>query len=205
MLRVASIAIVLMAACSAPPRRPPPPPEVDREPSYGLDEPSPDEPSPDEPSDPPPPASTDGLAAEDAQLLAAHNAVRARYCAAPLAWSKPLADEATAWARTLAGRGCAFEHSNTDHGENLAAGTEGALGPEEAVAMWADEASAYDYRRPRFGMKTGHFTQVVWRDTRSVGCGSARCNGLTLWVCNYDPPGNVEGEFPANVARPPCR
>ena len=41
----------------------------------------------------------------------------------------------------------------------------------------------------------GHFTEVVWRPTGSVGCASNTCtiNGVsgTLWSCKYNPKGNV--------------
>ena len=52
----------------------------------------------------------------------------------------------------------------------------------------------------------GHFTQVVWRDTKSVGVGYAQneCNGYTaiFVVANYFPPGNWMGEFEKEVDRP---
>jgi uncharacterized protein YkwD len=138
-------------------------------------------------------------------LLAAHNRVRADHCAPPLAWSKDLAAIAQRWADHLRDAGCAFEHSRTDYGENLAAGTEGALDPDGVVAMWYGEIAKYDFRRGGFSMETGHFTQVVWRATARVGCGTSRCNGMQIWVCNYDPPGNVEGEYRENVQPKGCR
>ena len=138
-------------------------------------------------------------------ILIAHNRVRAEHCAEPLAWSDELAAEATAWANQLAVSGCAFRHSPSPHGENLAAGTSGALDADAVVAMWAGEEEQYDYRRAAFGMQTGHFTQVVWKDTLAVGCGVATCGGQDTWVCNYDPPGNVEGDFALNVAPRGCR
>jgi hypothetical protein len=46
---------------------------------------------------------------------------------------------------------------------------------------------------------------VVWRGTERVGCGTATCNGLDLFVCNYDPPGNVQGQYRQNVAPTSCR
>ena len=138
-------------------------------------------------------------------ILIAHNRVRAEHCAEPLAWSDELAAEATAWANQLAASGCAFRHSPSEHGENLAAGTSGALDADAVVAMWAGEEEQYDYRRAAFGMQTGHFTQVVWKDTLAVGCGVATCGGNDTWVCNYDPPGNVEGDFALNVAPRGCR
>ena len=138
-------------------------------------------------------------------ILIAHNRVRAEHCAEPLTWSDDLAAEATAWANQLAATGCAFQHSRSNHGENLAAGTSGALDADAVVAMWAGEEEKYDYRRAAFGMNTGHFTQVVWKDTLAVGCGVATCAGRDTWVCNYDPPGNVEGDFALNVAPRGCK
>jgi hypothetical protein len=42
----------------------------------------------------------------------------------------------------------------------------------------------------------GHYTQIVWRNTKSVGCAVARGKGVEVWVCNYDPPGNYAGQRP---------
>ncbi len=53
---------------------------------------------------------------------------------------------------------------------------------------------------------TGHFTQVVWRGTREVGCGYNRCGGklaYALIMCFYDPPGNNRGAMAANVPEKP--
>lgn len=46
----------------------------------------------------------------------------------------------------------------------------------------------------------GHFSQIVWKDTKTVGCATVHCpNGLAntgstvspyFTVCNYGPPGN---------------
>lgn len=146
-----------------------------------------------------PPASTMATA-----LLAEHNAVRARHCAPPLTWSPKLAAVAQAWAEHLRDHGCGFDHSRSSYGENLAGGTAGTLDAAAIVGMWAEEESAYDFAHGGFSMDTGHFTQVVWRATRQVGCGMATCNGMDTWVCNYDPPGNMEGDYADNVAPPRC-
>jgi len=150
-----------------------------------------------------PPASPGDLRA--AAIVDAHNAHRAEHCAPPLAWSADLARAAQAWADQIGARGCALEHSRSSYGENLAAGTAGTLSPEDVVEMWYREVEHYRFRTGRFSMQTGHFTQVVWRDTRSVGCGTTSCNGLDVWVCNYDPPGNVQGAFQGNVLPTTCR
>lgn len=138
-------------------------------------------------------------------VLRAHNQRRADHCASPLRWSDELAREAQRWADQLASRGCVLEHSRTRHGENLAAGTTGAFSPEDIVQMWYREIAQYRFGRGGFSMKTGHFTQLVWRSTREVGCGVAQCKGLDVWVCNYDPPGNVESMYKEQVLPVSCR
>ena len=137
-------------------------------------------------------------------MLDEHNRARARHCAPALKWSKDVAAVAQRWAGKLRASGCAFDHSGGKYGENLAAGTS-PLTPREVVAMWMGEEADYDYRKGTFGMKTGHFTQVVWRGSKELGCGSVECGGNTIWVCNYSPPGNVLGDFQENVRPAGCK
>ena len=138
-------------------------------------------------------------------LLAEHNAARAQHCAPPLTWSPKLAAVAQAWAEHLRDHRCGFDHSRSRYGENLAAGSTGMLDAAAIVGMWTEERAGYDFARGGFSMDTGHFTQVVWRGTTQVGCGSVTCNGMDVWVCNYDPPGNVAGDYADNVQPARCR
>jgi uncharacterized protein YkwD len=146
-----------------------------------------------------------GASDEAAAWLEAHNRVREQHCAAPLTWSASLAQVAQRWANTLRDKGCAFGHSNGKFGENLAAGTSGTLDPGSVVKMWYDEVAQYRFPDGGFSMKTGHFTQVVWRGTTRVGCGRSRCNDMDIWVCEYDPAGNWEGQYRENVLPRGCR
>lgn len=149
------------------------------------------------PSGPPVPAAMQ-------PLLDAHNAARAKHCAPPLTWSPKLAAAAQAWADQLAA-GCTFEHSpNNRYGENLAGGSPGLLDGRAVTAMWYDEVAKYAFPDGGFSMATGHFTQVVWRETTQIGCAVASCR-MALWVCEYDPPGNVQGGYRANVLPTSCR
>jgi glioma pathogenesis-related protein 2 len=101
-------------------------------------------------------------------------------------------------------------------GENIFVSyTTGTLGPDEVakqmVADWWAEKANYDYSQP--GSKpaqTGHFTQLAWVSTTTIGCGygvgQATINGTVYnayyGVCRYDPPGNVAGQYAANVMPP---
>jgi uncharacterized protein YkwD len=181
-------------------------------------EPAPDEPAPgpDEPDEVPPvepeppqesaaPPAPSGAKDAAQVLLDEHNRYRAQHCARPLAWSAKLAASALAWAKHLRQHGCAFEHSNTQYGENLAAGTTGAMSAADVVAMWYREVADYDFRAATFSPDSGHFTQLVWAGTAQVGCGQVSCKGMDIWVCQYDPPGNVIGDFARNVSPTSCR
>jgi uncharacterized protein YkwD len=134
---------------------------------------------------------------EPQTLLNAHNAYRARHCTPPLSWSNEVAATAQVWANR-----CVFDHDhNSEFGENLAWGQQ--LSAAESVKLWYEEISQYNYASPGFG-PAGHFTQVLWRGSRQLGCAKATCHGDVFWVCRYSPAGNYEGEFAANVA-PLCR
>jgi uncharacterized protein YkwD len=142
---------------------------------------------------------------EQAAWVEAHNRARAKHCARPLSWSTKLAQVAQRWANSLRDRGCQFGHSGGSYGENLAAGTAGTLDPEAVVKMWYDEVAQYQFPDGGFSMKTGHFTQVVWRGTTAVGCGRSQCKGMDIWVCEYAPAGNWEGQYRENVLPSSCR
>ncbi|MCW5801864.1 MAG: hypothetical protein KIT31_05710 [Deltaproteobacteria bacterium] len=157
------------------------------------------------PTQPPATPAASGVTKDQQALLDAHNRVRAQHCAAPLVWSPRLASVAQSWANQLRDKGCSFGHSNGKFGENLAAGTTGSIDGRSVLQMWYDEVRDYNFERGAFSMKTGHFTQVVWRGSTQLGCAMSQCNGNDIWVCNYDPPGNYQGEFQKNVLPTGCR
>ncbi|MBI3924850.1 MAG: SCP-like extracellular [Armatimonadetes bacterium] len=131
---------------------------------------------------------------ESLKVLQLHNDSRAEVGVEPVKWSYELAAHAQEWADHLAATG-SFGHRPDDRfGENLAMGSTA----EQAVGMWLAE-------RPRYHGETitaqnfslfGHYTQMIWRDTREIGCGKAKGPNGVIWVCSYDPGGNVIGQKP---------
>ncbi len=130
------------------------------------------------------------------EMLSAHNAIRARVGLPPLRWSDSLAKFARDWANTLLARKRFSHRPNSPYGENLFEIEGAAASPREVVESWGSEARYYDYRSNRCRGHCGHYTQIVWRNTRSAGCAVARGEGREIWVCNYDPPGNYVGQRP---------
>lgn len=130
------------------------------------------------------------------QMLAAHNALRARLKLPPLVWSDRLSKYAQEWADRLAVSNRLFHRTNATYGENLFLIHGAQASPADAFDAWASEARYYDYQSNSCQGRCGHYTQLIWRDTKRVGCGNASKGGTEVWVCNYDPPGNFVGERP---------
>lgn len=143
-----------------------------------------------------------GCIAESLQFLFAHNLVRARHWELPLSWDFELERYARWWAGQRWGD-CRLQHSFPEDGfklgENVYWGSGDAWTPGDAVAAWAGEEKYYDYTTNSCeeGRVCGHYTQIVWRRSRRVGCARVVCkDGDVFMTCNYDPPGNYVGERP---------
>lgn len=139
------------------------------------------------------------------RVLAGQNRERAALGISPLNWNPGLAAAAQTWADHLAATG-RFEHAPEDQakpqGENLWAGTRGAYSPEAMVDAWVREKRLFkpghfpdNSRTGRFE-DVGHYTQLVWRATRDVGCAHASSKGEDILVCRYAEAGNYIGETP---------
>lgn len=170
------------------------------------------------------PSTTDGGTASDAgtdagtlpqfalDMLDAHNAVRAAAknptpspALEPLTWDTQAEGVAKAWAAN-----CDFSHNANrgNLGENIAAATPNYWDTKGVVNDWAAEAADYNYANNTCaqGEQCGHYTQIVWRNTKRVGCASQVCTKNSpfgaqfptwqFWVCNYAPPGNYSGQRP---------
>jgi len=137
--------------------------------------------------------------AEFSGMIAAHNAWRSKVKVAGLTWSSTLATYAQQWANTLKAQNCAMQHrSNNQYGENLYWSSGMSPTSQSVVDSWASEIANYTYATNSCatGKMCGHYTQVVWKDTKEVGCGKASCGSAQIWVCNYNPPGNYVGQKP---------
>lgn len=151
------------------------------------------------PTSPPSPQYTDSLTFRTS-LLNSTNLYRWQHNATYLSWNDSLASYATSYAEQ-----CVWAHSHgpEGYGENLARGYPDV---QSAVDAWGNERALYTFTPGSvtgFTEATGHFTQLVWKSTQTVGCGAFACNGKNgiggyMLVCEYWPPGNIEG-IGANV------
>ena len=114
-------------------------------------------------------------------------------------------------------------------GENIAVGSADAVkfhdyssyngndyGLAGQIQGWFDEYEDYSYSSNSGCGTTGHYTAMVWANTRFVGCGATYCPGgttdssgnvvssyFTLYqVCQYASGGNWNGEYPYEEGSP---
>jgi len=118
------------------------------------------------------------------------------------------AGTARQWAEQLTASGCAYRHSGrVQYGENIyfaspVIWSDGKaemqkITPQHVVDNWGQESKEYDYASNSCSGICGHYTQLVWKDSREVGCGMAVCaDKAQLWVCNYFPEGNQNNQRP---------
>eukprot|EP01018_Ginkgo_biloba_P006481 Gb_20955 [translate_table: standard] len=85
------------------------------------------------------------------------------------------------------------------YGENIFWGKGRDFSAADAVGSWVNEKQYYDYSTNTCaaGQVCGHYTQVVWRNSVKLGCARVVCNdGGIFIICNYNPPGNFNGQKP---------
>ncbi len=138
-------------------------------------------------------------------ITAAHNAARATEGVAPLTWDPALAAVAQKWADACVDneppKGL-IDHNDgrsDDYpgyvGENIY-GSSGQASGADAVNSWMSEKQYYDYASDSCSGVCGHYTQVMWADSKKLGCAVSNCSGQKFGngiVCNYSPGGNSGG------------
>lgn len=131
-----------------------------------------------------------GTALENA-MMEGHNAARQIVGVRPLVWDPDLAASAAECAAQLA-RTEQFQHcqmlsGQVPQGENLWMGTISAYSFPDMIKSWTDERAN---KFGNYGM-TGHYDQVVWGGTTTVGCAIASSQAYDYLVCRYWPQGNI--------------
>lgn len=136
------------------------------------------------------------------EWLGEHNAEREELGLEPLRWSHALRRDAQVWADTLAARG-AFQHSPQlqalGQGENLWMGTRETYDPWQMIDLFLAEKRIFrpgtfpEVSKTGRWSDVGHYTQIIWPETREVGCATAVNAQNEVLVCRYWPAGNVMG------------
>nr|XP_023020881.1 uncharacterized protein LOC111509384 isoform X2 [Leptinotarsa decemlineata]XP_023020882.1 uncharacterized protein LOC111509384 isoform X2 [Leptinotarsa decemlineata]XP_023020883.1 uncharacterized protein LOC111509384 isoform X2 [Leptinotarsa decemlineata]XP_023020884.1 uncharacterized protein LOC111509384 isoform X2 [Leptinotarsa decemlineata]XP_023020885.1 uncharacterized protein LOC111509384 isoform X2 [Leptinotarsa decemlineata]XP_023020886.1 uncharacterized protein LOC111509384 isoform len=140
------------------------------------------------------------------ECLQAHNEYRTRHGVPPLKLNRDMCKVSQDWANHLIKKGVLQHSSNRDYGENLfciqSTNPHFTIDGKEAVQNWYDEIKCYKFGLEPSSLAAGHFTQVVWKESKEIGVAYAKSGGKIVVVANYSPPGNIIGFFTENVPPP---
>ncbi|ESO92462.1 hypothetical protein LOTGIDRAFT_233202 [Lottia gigantea] len=123
-----------------------------------------------------------------------------------LTWDEALSRESSYWVEK-----CRFEHKGSGLGENLYFDDYKKSVKDfvtDALNSWYEERRHWQVSKGNCGLAC-HYTQMVWANTTTVGCGIKKCpvmndNGrtikdTTLFACFYYPKGNMYGSYPFTI------
>ena len=146
-------------------------------------------------------------------LLKAHNSLRSRHGVPHLIKDKKLEELAQDTANdSLNAETLKYGdiYKNGEYlGINLYLGSGNARTGKYVAEYWYSENNNYSYStgKSRNGSPIRHFTQLVWKNTKKIGCAVAigrwKIYRKSYYICcYYSPGGNLSGRFTQNVLRP---
>ncbi|XP_065157178.1 uncharacterized protein [Atheta coriaria] len=139
------------------------------------------------------------------ECLQDHNMYRRRHGVTPLKLNKQMCKSCLDHATFLLKKNNLQHSSNKKYGENIYFISSPSLNPNtdikgsEPVDMWYREVKKHDFTKEPTLLSTGHFTQVVWKESQELGVAFVAAKGKLVVVAQYYPPGNIIGSFVENV------
>ena len=139
-------------------------------------------------------------------MLEWHNKYRKMHHVPPLKLNKDICTISENYAKTLATKLKSLQHSDNEYkgkelGENLYRSFGMEVNGYAISKNWYDEINKYNFNGD-WKSGCGHFTQMIWKDTKEVGFGKWKDkNGHNFVVANYYPAGNYVGFFKYNVLK----
>lgn len=136
-----------------------------------------------------------------------HNHYRTIHGVPPLKLSKELCCFAEEWAKNIAATESFKHRPNNKYGENIymewSSNPNSKVSGQKAVDSWYSEIKYHQFGREPSSLKSGHFTQVIWKESKELGVAYSRSkSGKIYVVANYNPAGNMMGQFKNNVPAP---
>lgn len=136
-------------------------------------------------------------------LFDAHNAERRSAGVPAFSWSERLANDAYNWAQQLARQG-SLTHASREQrgqaGENLWMGPAERFSAQTIFGTFLAEKRHFtngvfpNVSKTGRWRDVGHYTQVIWRGSREMGCAAVRNERDEFLVCRYWPAGNWHGQ-----------
>ena len=144
-------------------------------------------------------------------LLQEHNKYRYIHNVKKLTLDNKIINAATVYAESLASNSIPYYlepsgiyyNENEKYGENLFQCNKKSCKMDNislVTTIWYNESLNYDFSLNEGNKETNNFTQMVWKDTKKMGCGiGVRNDESYKIVCFYYPRGNVDEKYNENV------
>ena len=149
------------------------------------------------------PSASRQISSFDQAVVDRHNFYRAEVGTPPAQWDTTLASDASAYAGVLANID-RLEHdqNRNGQGENILFTSVTDSSPEALVNQWVTNEKPLfkngifpDISTNGDWTQVGHYSQIIWSTSTSIGCGSAVSSSDRLYfVCRYLAHGNVRGQ-----------
>lgn len=142
------------------------------------------------------------------EFLEAHNEYRKRHGVPPLNLDRKLCKYSEEWARHLAQKNTLEHRPGSNYGENIyclySSDPNFKVNGHTPVDTWYEEVIHHPFGKEPSSLKSGHFSQVIWKSSEYLGVGVAKnTQGSIYVVANYSPAGNFVGHYVENV--PPVK
>ena len=138
------------------------------------------------------------------KALSIHNNYRKNHGCNSLSLNDTLCDLAREYAKKCANTKnigyCDDLYNNDIIGQNIAVVNHHYFDVIEICYEWYNVKKNYKFGSNKYIEGTGHFTQLIWKNTKYIGFGYEEDdNGNIYFVANYYPAGNIFNEFGENV------
>ena len=95
-----------------------------------------------------------------------------------------------------------LDDKDNEFGENLYISTKNDFNIEKVCEIWYNEKNKYNFDLNTYQKGTGHFTQMIWKESQEIGFGYLKCNnGKIYFLALYFPAGNEVFKFKENVEK----
>ncbi|XP_052831402.1 uncharacterized protein LOC106867642 isoform X1 [Octopus bimaculoides] len=147
------------------------------------------------------------LAMFSKDCLETHNKYRHQHNSPPLHLSEQLSKMAQKWAESVAKESYISYSSQLYRGQQIGQNIVfrwtkqgAAFSGSEVADLWYSQVKNFDFSHYKHRMDTGHFTQLVWKNSQYIGIGKAGNSvGAVAVVVFYFPAGNIQEELQDNV------
>jgi hypothetical protein len=125
------------------------------------------------------------------KLISRINSIRKKHQVNTLEWDYNLEAQARNVAiKMKETKECEYENSDKNYFSELFSSTMSRLTESQVIEGWYETAYHYDFKLKKFklnGINAEPMINLLWDETKKVGCGRVCCLGRELWVCDFFP------------------